>query len=158
MRLSRKFRNLTPTKWDRRFLDLSQHLSSWSKDPSTQVGAVIVDQDRRIISTGYNGFPRGVDDIDERLTTRAIKYEMIVHAEVNAILFATQSLKGSTLYTWPFMPCSRCAGIVIQSGITRVVAPHCDNPRWADSFELTRRMFNESRVELIISYDIQSQI
>ena len=142
---------MNPIDWHRRFLDLAQHISSWSKDPSTQVGAVIVDDQRRIISTGYNGFPRGVTDLAERYEDRDTKYEMIVHGEVNAILFATQSLQNATLYTWPFMPCSRCAGIVIQSGIRTVVAPYCENPRWTNSFDLTRRMLAEAGVELIIT-------
>lgn len=131
-------------------MDLAQHVSAWSKDPSTQVGAVIVDDQRRIISTGYNGFPRGVADLSDRYNDRSIKYEMIVHGEVNAILFANQSLRNTTLYTWPFMPCSRCAAIVIQTGISRVVAPWCDNPRWTVSFELTRRMFQEAGVDLLL--------
>ena len=109
-----------------------------------------MDDRRRIISTGYNGFPRDVADTHERYHDRAIKYEMIVHGEINAIVFAQQDLTGATLYTWPFMPCSRCAAIVIQTGIDRVVAPHCDNPRWQDSFKLTQRMFEEADVELII--------
>ena len=114
------------TDWNQRFLSLAEHISTWSKDPSTQVGAVIVDDQRRIISTGYNGFPRGVNDFPERYNNRDIKYEMIVHGEINAILFANQSIHGCTLYTWPFMPCSRCAAIVIQSGIRTVVAPYND--------------------------------
>ena len=142
---------MTSTDWHQRFLALAQHVSGWSKDPSTQVGAVIVDDQRRIISTGYNGFPRGVADLPERYHQRDIKYEMIVHGEINAILFANQSLRNTTLYTWPFMPCSRCAAIVIQTGISCVVAPWCDNPRWTASFELTQRMFLEAGVNLILS-------
>ena len=138
------------TDWNRRFLSLAEHIATWSKDPSTKVGAVIVDADRRIISTGYNGFPRGVEDWPSRLDNRDVKYEMIVHGEINAIVFANQSLQGTTLYTWPFMPCSRCAGIVIQSGIKTVVAPYNDNPRWRASFELTEQMFREAGVRLII--------
>ena len=138
------------TDWNRRFLALAEHISTWSKDPSTKVGAVIVDADRRIISTGYNGFPRDVEDLDQRLNNRDVKYEMIVHGEINAIVFANQNLQGTTLYTWPFMPCSRCAGIVIQSGIRTVVAPYNDNARWKSSFELTEQMFRESGVRLII--------
>ena len=138
------------TDWNRRFLSLAEHIATWSKDPSTKVGAVIVDADRRIISTGYNGFPRDVEDLDERLNNRDVKYEMIVHGEINAIVFANQNLQGTTLYTWPFMPCSRCAGIVIQSGIRTVVAPYNDNPRWQASFELTEQMFREAGVRLII--------
>lgn len=138
------------TDWNRRFLSLAEHIAQWSKDPSTQVGAVIVDPSRRIISTGYNGLPQGVDDTDNRLHTREIKYEMIVHGEINAILFAKQDLLGSTLYTWPFMPCSRCAGIVIQSGIKTVVAPLNDSPRWKDSFQLSQTMFAEAGVQLLL--------
>jgi dCMP deaminase len=138
------------TDWNQRFLSLAEHIAQWSKDPSTQVGAVIVDPSRRIISTGYNGLPQGVDDTDNRLHTREIKYEMIVHGEINAILFAKQDLLGSTLYTWPFMPCSRCASIVIQSGIKTVVAPLNDSPRWKDSFQLSQTMFAEAGVRLIL--------
>jgi dCMP deaminase len=138
------------TDWNQRFLSLAEHIAQWSKDPSTQVGAVIVDPSRRIISTGYNGLPQGVDDTDYRLHTREIKYEMIVHGEINAILFAKQDLLGSTLYTWPFMPCSRCASIVIQSGIKTVVAPLNDSPRWKDSFQLSQTMFAEAGVRLIL--------
>jgi len=136
--------------WHDRFLKLAEHISQWSKDPSTQVGAVIVDNARRIISTGYNGLPLGVEDSADRLHTRETKYEMIVHGEINAILFAKQDLQGTTLYTWPFMPCSRCAGIVIQSGIKTVVAPNCDNTRWKESFTLSKTMFREAKVELIL--------
>lgn len=138
------------TDWNQRFLSLAEHIAQWSKDPSTQVGAVIVDPCRRIVSTGYNGLPQGVDDTDNRLHTREIKYEMIVHGEINAILFAKQDLLGSTLYTWPFMPCSRCAGIVIQSGIKTVVAPLNDSPRWKDSFQLSQTMFAEAGVRLLL--------
>ena len=138
------------TDWNQRFLSLAEHIAQWSKDPSTQVGAVIVDPCRRIVSTGYNGLPQGVDDTDNRLHTREIKYELIVHGEINAILFAKQDLLGSTLYTWPFMPCSRCAGIVIQSGIKTVVAPLNDSPRWKDSFQLSQTMFAEAGVRLLL--------
>jgi len=138
------------TDWNQRFLSLAEHIAQWSKDPSTQVGAVIVDPCRRIVSTGYNGLPQGVDDTDNRLHTREIKYEMIVHGEINAILFAKQDLLGSTLYTWPFMPCSRCASIVIQSGIKTVVAPLNDSPRWKDSFQLSQTMFAEAGVRLLL--------
>lgn len=136
------------SKWDKRFLELAEHIAQWSKDPSTKVGAVIVDDQRRIISTGYNGFARGVRDIDERLTNRDQKLDMIVHGEINAIVFAREPLCGTTLYTWPFMPCSRCAAIVIQAGIKTVCAPYCDTVRWQKSFELTKEMFAEASVEL----------
>ena len=108
--------------WDKRFLELAKLVGSWSKDPSTQVGAVIVDKDKRIVSIGFNGFPKGVEDSEKRLVDREQKYDIIIHAEANALMFAGKSVEGCTLYTWPFQPCSRCAGLIIQSGIKRVVS------------------------------------
>jgi len=137
-------------KWDRRFLELARFISNWSKDPSTKVGAVIVDENRRIVSCGYNGLPQGVKDTDERLNNRELKYKLIVHAERNAVLFAERPVHGCTLYTTPFMPCSVCAGMMIQAGIKRVVAPYSDNPRWLEDFKLTEQLFSESGVELVL--------
>ena len=134
-------------KWDKRFLDLSELISSWSKDPSTKVGAVVVDDDRRVISLGYNGFPRGVSD-DERLDNRESKYKIVTHAEANALLFASESLKGYTIYTYPFMPCSKCAGLIIQAGIKRVVSYASSNERWSEDFEVSRRMMCEAGVKV----------
>ena len=98
-------------KWDGRFLNLATHISGWSKDPSTKVGCVVVGPDREIRSTGFNGFPRGIADTDERLSDRDLKYPLICHAEENAIMRAARSglaLKDCTAYvTWP--PCTRCA-------------------------------------------------
>jgi dCMP deaminase len=135
-------------KWDNRFIDLAAHVATWSKDPSTKVGAVIVDENRRIVSVGYNGFPAGVNDAQERYDNREIKYEMIIHGEINAILFANRDLHNCTLYTWPFMPCSRCASIVTQKGISRVVAPVSNDKRWEKSFNLSKEIFNEAKVKL----------
>ena len=84
---------MNSTKWDDRFLVLAKLIGSWSKDPSTQVGAVIVDNKNRIVSVGYNGFPRGVEDSEKRLCNRQEKYDIIVHAEVNAIAFANKSVE-----------------------------------------------------------------
>lgn len=140
-------------KWDDRFLGLARFVASWSKDPSTQVGAVIVDRDKRVVSVGYNGFPKGVDDNPELYNDREYKYEHIVHGEVNAILFAGRDLSGHTLYTVPFMPCSRCAAMIIQTGIIRVVAPLSDNPRWKESFERTTTLFKNAGVQLDIIRD-----
>lgn len=133
-------------KWDKRFLRLAREISSWSKDPSTKVGAVIVDDNNRIISVGYNGFPQGVEDSEERLLDRQKKYDIIVHGEMNAILFANKSLVGCTLYTWPFEPCSKCAGVIIQSGIKRVVSIVNTNSRWGENFSISRKLFTEAKV------------
>lgn len=134
--------------WDGRFLNLAQLVSFWSKDPSTKVGSVIVDDSRRIISVGYNGLPKGVRDFEHRLNDRETKYQFMVHAERNAIIFSKHSLKDSTIYTYPFMPCSHCAGMIIQSGIKRVVTFYDRNPRWAKSFEISKKMFEEAGVDL----------
>lgn len=140
--------------WDNWLLGLSKYISTASKDPSTKVGAVIVDADRRVVSVGYNGLPRGVEDSDERLNNRDIKYKMIIHAERNAILFAQKSLKDCTLYVYPMMPCASCASMVIQSGIKRVVAPASDNPRWQQDIEISMQLFKEANVEVcLVKYD-----
>lgn len=135
--------------WDRWFLGMAEYISTASKDPSTKIGAVIVDSDRRIVSTGYNGFPKGIEDSEELLLDREKKYKLIVHGEMNAILFAQRPLKGCTLYTTPLLPCSSCASVVIQSGITKVVSWYVDNPRWNESIQLSKDMFKEAGVECI---------
>ena len=134
-------------KWDQRYLYLAGHIATWSKDPSTQCGAVITDG-HRIISTGFNGFPQGIED-DGRLDVRGTKYEMVIHAEINAILFAKQDLHGCTIYTYPFQPCSRCASVIIQSGIRRVVTTRQIPGRWQESFEIANGLFNEANTEFI---------
>lgn len=133
--------------WDRRFINLAEHIAGWSKDPSTKVGAVIVDGKRRVISMGYNGFPRGLSD-DGRLNYRDTKLALTLHAEANAILFAKCDLVGATIYTWPMMPCSHCASLIIQSGINRVVSIPNSNPRWQESFALSQIIFEEAAVSL----------
>ena len=134
-------------KWDIRFLELAKLVSSWSKDPSTKVGAVISDNKNRIVSIGYNGFPVGIND-DERLYDRETKYQIIIHGEMNAINFANRSLDNCTLYTYPFEPCSRCASIIIQSGINRVVTYKNKSDRWEEDFKISRILFNEANVKL----------
>lgn len=138
------------TDWDRRFLVLAEHVGAWSKDPSTKTGCVIVRPDRTVASVGYNGFPRGVRDLLARLADRQVKYAMVVHAEANAILSAHERLIGCVAYTH-LSPCSSCAGLIIQAGIVRVVAPHptaSQLERWADSFNVARTMLDEAGVVL----------
>ena len=129
------------TDWDKRFLQLAKHISEWSKDPSTQVGCVVVGPDRELRSTGFNGLPRGIEDNDQRLNNREIKYPLICHAEENAIMHAARigmSLKDCTAYvTWP--PCTRCARSLIQAGISTIVYPKdIEIPdRWMEDFNLS---------------------
>ena len=138
------------SKWDLRFIDLARHISEWSKDPSTKVGCVIVGEDREIRSTGFNGFPRGIDDTLERLEDRNQKYPMICHAEENAIMHAARigvSLKGTMAYvTWP--PCSRCTRSLIQAGVSEVVYPsNVQIPdRWQSDFEIASEMMSEAGI------------
>jgi len=137
-------------KWDERYLQLAKFVSMWSKDPSTQTGAVFVDNKHRILSVGYNGFPHSIAD-DDRLNDREGKYNMIVHCEINALVCAAKSLEGSTLYTYPFFSCPPCAAIMIQAGIKRVVAPAVPyklKERWEEKLELSKNLFNEARVEV----------
>lgn len=135
-------------KWDLRFIELAKHISGWSKDPSTKVGCVVVGEDREIRSTGFNGFPRGIDDNPERLANRETKYPLICHAEENAIMHAARigvSLKGSTAYvTWP--PCSRCARSLIQAGVKEVVySLEVEIPdRWQEDFKISTEMMQEA--------------
>ena len=138
------------TDWNRRFMDLAQHVSDWSKDPSTQAAAVIVDPDRRVVSFGYNGLPRKVQDLPERYDNRELKYKMILHAERNALLFAREPLKGYTIYVYPMMPCATCASMIIQAGISTVIAPYGNNPRWQVDFELSKQLFDEAGLDLHI--------
>ena len=137
-----------PTKWDRRFLELARFIARWSKDPSTQVGAVIATPRNRIVATGFNGLPAGVEDTMERLKNRALKYEMVVHAERNAVLDARQDLTGCSLYVWPLPPCAQCAAMIIQTGIASVIAPTSDNQRWTEKIAIAEEMFREAGVAL----------
>lgn len=138
---------MNSTKWDERFIELAKLVGSWSKDPSTQVGAVIVDEKNRIVSVGYNGFPQKISDND-RLNDRDKKYNVIVHAEANAILFANRDLSGCTIYTYPFQPCSSCSGLIIQSGIKRVVTVRTNNDRWRTDFSTAAQMLIEAEVAI----------
>ncbi|MEI7486479.1 MAG: deaminase [Chryseobacterium sp.] len=141
--------------WNLRFLNLAKHVSEWSKDPSTQVGAVIFDDKNRIVSIGYNGFPKNVADDPNKYADRNIKYKMVVHAEINAILFAQRDVSGCSIATYPFMPCSNCASVIIQSGIRNCIAPKIKGQlaeRWSESCELASNMFGEAGVDLIL-YD-----
>lgn len=136
-------------KWDLYYLGLAEYISTASKDPSTKVGAVIIDKNRRIVSTGWNGFSKGIEDSPGRLNDRDFKLSCILHAEENAILFAQRDLAGCTLYTWPIAPCAKCSGMIIQSGISRVVFPSLsiDQKRWEDSIYKSKLLFCETGIE-----------
>ena len=136
-------------RWDRRFLDLALLVSTWSKDPSTQVGAVIVDNLKRVKGVGFNGFARGIEDVDSLLNDRKSKLDRIIHAEINAVLNSSGDLNGYTIYlTIP--PCNICASFLIQSGIKRIVwfKPSDElMQRWGDSWILTQDLLREANIE-----------
>lgn len=140
-------------KWHARFISLAAHVAEWSKDPSTQVGAVIVDSDRRVVSLGYNGLPRGVQDDSYILNNKQIKLQIVKHAEENAILNSLLRPRGCTIYV-THHPCASCAGSIIQSGINRVVFPFIPpdslfSQRWQESIQLAQKMFTEAGVEVV---------
>ena len=139
-------------KWDRRFIELAEHISTWSRDPSTKVGSVITNSNNKVLGLGYNGFPRGVDDSEELYLNKEIKYSRVVHAEVNAILNAAQSLEGATIYTSALPTCNECAKLVIQAGIKRVVTPVSSNEHWEKIFKISEQMYKESGVS-VTKYD-----
>ncbi len=139
------------SKWDMRFQGLACYISDWSKDPSTKCGAVVVDSKRRIISIGFNGFPRNVKDNPAHLRDRGHKYARTLHADENAILFANVSVEGCAIYTWPFMPCSHCASILVQKGIVKVVAPDNAPKNWLESVKIAKETFEQAQVQLILT-------
>lgn len=144
-----------PTGWDKKFLDEARLNASWSKDPSTGVGAVIVRPNNRIASQGFNGFPSKIEDNPEWLNDRDIKYKVTIHAELNAILSANENLDGYSIFVYPFAPCSECALSIIQKGITRVVTiktPDDKLARWKESFEFAQMLFEKAGVEVVV-YD-----
>lgn len=109
--------------WDEYFLDIAEVVRQKSKDPSSKIGAVLVDANHSIFSTGFNGFPIGIDETDLSRWERPIKYEYVCHAERNAIALAARkgsATDGASLYLVGFPPCTECAKMLIQSGITRI--------------------------------------
>ena len=137
-------------KWHQRFLGMAEHIASWSRDPKKKVGTVIVRPDNTIASMGYNGFPRDVDDSEDRYQNRDLKLEMVVHAEMNAILHAREPLHGYTLYIWPYHPCARCTAAIIQAGIKEVITIPWETENWKETIRIARTMMDEAGIKLTI--------
>lgn len=148
-------------RWDDFYLGLASYTSSQSKDPSTQVGAVLVGKDKEVLSLGYNGFPRGIKDSYDRLINKELKYELVVHAEINAVLNAARNginTNGATLYTiakdittgksWSGV-CIRCAVELINAGIKKVVVvKSSDMPEsWKESCLKSAKILQEAGIE-----------
>lgn len=138
---------------NKKYLRIAREISYWSKDPSSKIGAIIVGEYGQIISQGYNGFPRKVNDTPERLNDRETKYKFVVHAEVNAICNAIHNgskTNNTTLYVYGQPVCNECAKMIIQSGIKKVVMyfkVREGQGDWSNSHSYTKLMFDEANVE-----------
>lgn len=137
-------------------MEMAKLVSTWSKDPSTKIGAVLVNPDNVVLGMGYNGFPRGVADTDERLNNRELKYKLVVHGEVNAILAAMKNghdLTGSRLYVYPtlMLPniCPECAKVAAQAGIAEVIGYVAETTeRWQVMAEASSIILEEAGIKL----------
>lgn len=135
-------------KWDRRFTEMAKLVSTWSKDPDNQVGAVLVSSDNRVLSTGFNGLPKGVDTVTK---TRQDKLAMTLHAEVNCLIRAQPWPGERTLYVSRF-PCSQCAALTIQAGVTRVVCPRPEVlSAWGYSMKVALKLLEVAQVVVIFA-------
>ena len=137
--------------WDQYFMGVAKLSGLRSKDPNTQVGCCIVNQDKRIVAVGYNGMPMGCNDEDFPWNVREgalndTKYAYVVHAELNAILNATTPLKGCTLYVTLY-PCNECTKAILQSGIKEIVFE--DNKYEGKDFDLaSKKMLQSANVKV----------
>lgn len=141
-------------KWHRRFYELANHVASWSKDPSTQVGAVVVNECKQVLSLGFNGFPRGIADTADRLSDRDTKYKFVSHAERNALDNAPADIKGSILYSTLF-PCNECTKGIIQKGIRTIVTAKPDMSRTHNNVSTSIEMLQEAGIQIIFAEDFQ---
>jgi dCMP deaminase len=138
--------------WNNRFIELSMLVASWSKDKNRGVGAIIADEENRIISVGYNGFPRGADDTIEERYERPLKYLYTEHAERNAIYSAASHgsrTKDCIIYL-EWYPCCDCARAIIQAGLKKVVCgePDFEDERWGEKFKVSAQLFKECGIEI----------
>lgn len=139
-------------KWDLRYLDLAKTVSSWSKDPSTKTGAVIVRENNTVAGLGFNGFPQGMNDDPAIYANREEKYSRVVHCEVNATIFGAGPYTDCTLYTWPLASCDRCIVQMIQNGIRRFVFPAASKDqitRWGPALEKSMSYAREVGAEIV---------
>ena len=140
-------------KWINNYFGLAKNIASWSKDPSTQCGAVVIGKHGQILSQGYNGFARGVNDTYDRLNDRAQKYKYTIHAEMNCIFNASLSgvsLNNADLYVYGLPVCDNCAKGVVHVGIKRVFMCYPiaveERQQWVDAYKTSREMFVEANV------------
>lgn len=147
-------------KWEKRFVELAEHIAQWSKDPSTKVGAVIFDPNRRhVLGTGYNGFPRGCVDSTSGYADRSTKYLRVVHAEVNAVLNCTLVPRGQSMAVTK-LPCVECSKVIIQSGIQVVYTfdQVTADPRWMESQTNALQLMWEAGVEVFSGPELERSL
>ncbi|AGR42317.1 deoxycytidylate deaminase [Spiroplasma diminutum] len=146
--------------WDTYFLAMVQLNAMRSKDPTTQVGSVIVNDLKQVISTGYNGLPRGLNDDnypwDRQGDLKDTKYPYIVHAELNAILSSKESVRGCEIYTSLF-PCNECTKSIIQSGIKKIIY---SSDKYIDTIEnkIAKKMLDEAKIKYIYKKEIKVEL
>ena len=136
--------------WSNRFLRLAEEIATWSKDPKGGVGAVLVDDRKRVIGLGFNGFPDRIPDDPALLADQEAKLPRMIHAEVNAVLNATVSVQGATLFT-TLSPCAECAKLIIQAGVVAVYRrPHPEHRHrsWTQSFLTADTILKEAGVDI----------
>jgi len=137
-------------KWKKRYLKIASEVATWSKDPSTKVGAIIVGTKGQIIANGFNGFPRGIEDSTVRLNDRPLKYKYTIHAEANAIYNAIHngaSTVGASIFVSGLPVCSECAKAIIQCGIIEVCSDSVATERWKESCSHAFSMFDEVSIK-----------
>ena len=139
-------------KWDIRFVRIAKEVAEWSKDPSTQVGSIAV-KNRKIIATGYNGFPKGIKDAPRDLHDREMKLKLTVHAEKNMIYNAVEhgvKLEGSTVYIWGLPTCEECWKGLVQVGVSRVVMPDIEfnGGKWKEGCKFAKEYMEDVGIEV----------
>lgn len=141
------------TDWNKRFIEMAELVATWSKDPSHKIGAVIVDKDNRIVSTGFNGFAKGICDSAERLLKKDIKRTLMLHAEENAILHARRDLTNCKIYIVGYCCCTHCASMIIQSGIKEVYYKNTKEDKevseyWKENLQLAEALLKEVNIKV----------
>ena len=133
--------------WDVRYLRLAKYVAQWSKDPSTQCGAILVRPNKTLASVGFNGFARGMDDAEHLYNDRPVKYSRVIHSEWNAIRASRDhDLEGYAVYAWPMPPCDNCTNALIQKKVSRCIcpAPSAEKlERWATQFKYALQNWNQ---------------
>lgn len=138
-------------KWINRFYDLATHISEWSNDKHSKVGAVIVNKDRRVLSMGYNGLPSGTNDTIEKRFERPTKYKYMVHAEANAIINAARlgnSINEGIMFC-TYFPCVSCAQAIINSGISAIYTPEPNvSDKYKEDVAISLSLFTEANINV----------